>query len=199
MSSLEHITSKIIKDAEENKASILVKANEESDKIVSKKVEEANRVSEELLEKAKMEAGNRKDRILSNAELKVRNNKLGAKRKEISNVFDKTIEELCNLSDEDYKNFIKNTILSLPVDGDEHLIVNSRGKELVSLDLLHEINEGLKAQGKSGKITFSQTLGSFKGGFVLEKNKIEINSTFEALVDSLRDEMEFEVARVLFN
>ena len=33
----------------------------------------------------------------------------------------------------------------------------------------------------------------------LENNGIEINSTYEALVSSLRDELEFEVAKVLFS
>ena len=35
--------------------------------------------------------------------------------------------------------------------------------------------------------------------FILENEGIEINSTFEALVSSLRDELEFEVAQVLFS
>ena len=45
----------------------------------------------------------------------------------------------------------------------------------------------------------SKNPGKFKGGFILENNGIEINSTYEALVSSLRDELEFEVAKVLFN
>ena len=44
-----------------------------------------------------------------------------------------------------------------------------------------------------------KTAGIFKGGFILEKDGIEINNTFEALVSSLRDDLEFEVARVLFS
>ena len=37
------------------------------------------------------------------------------------------------------------------------------------------------------------------GGFILEKDGIEINNTFEALVSSLKEELEFEVAKELFN
>lgn len=36
------------------------------------------------------------------------------------------------------------------------------------------------------------------GGFILEKNGIEINNTFEALVGSIKDDLSLEVAKMLF-
>ncbi|MCF0126958.1 MAG: glycogen/starch synthase, partial [Pseudobutyrivibrio sp.] len=59
---------------------------------------------------------------------------------------------------------------------------------------LTELNSKIK-----GELVLSKTIGDFKGGFVLESNGIEINNTYEALVSSLRDDLEFEVAKVLFN
>ena len=58
---------------------------------------------------------------------------------------------------------------------------------------------GYKRDNTKANISLSNETGNFKGGFVLEKDGIEINNTFEALVNSLRDDLSLEVARVLFS
>ena len=66
-------------------------------------------------------------------------------------------------------------------------------------DFIKSINKELSSKGKAGNLKLSSTVGSFKGGFILEKNGIEINNTFEALVESMKEEMQLEVAKALFN
>ena len=80
------------------------------------------------------------------------------------------------------------------LSGKQNLILNKQGLEFVNASFIEELNSKVNAE-----ITLSETVGNFKGGFILENNGIEINSTYEALVSSLRDELEFEVAKVLFN
>lgn len=197
--SVNNITSKILKDAEGRKESILATAEEEKNKILSKKVASAKEIEKEILEKAETEAKSKKERVISGAKLKVRNEKLAAKQEVIDEVFSKSIEKLCGLKNDQYIKFVKDSILALDIEGNETLILNENGQKLISKEILSEINSELKAKNLKGEITISDKTGSFKGGFILEKNGIEVNSTFEALVDSLRDELEFEVAQVLFN
>ena len=199
MSNVNNLTSKILKDAEERKDNILKAANEEKAKIIAKK--EAIAKSEEgvMVEKAKMEAKTRHERIVSSAELKARNEKLAAKQSIIDSVFEQSIEELCKMSDDDMKKFIKDMILSSDIAGDEKIILNEKGKSVLDGTLLVQINSELKSKGKKGELTVSNEVRNFKGGFILEKDGIEINNTFEDLVNSSRDELEFEVANVLFN
>lgn len=199
MSNINNMTSKILKDAEERKESILAAAEEEKAKILEKKNKEAKSLEATMLEKAESEAKTRKERIISGAELAARNEKLKAKQQVIKEVFDGSVNELCKLNKEQYKSFIKDNILSLDIDGDEKLILNDEGKKLVDEALLAEINKQLISKGKKGEISMSSEVGTFKGGFILEKNGIEINNSFEALVSSLKEELEFEVARELFN
>lgn len=196
MSNIKNLTSKIIKDSEEKKANILKDANEQKSKILSKKNDEAQRDKEAVIEKAKLEAASRKERIISSAELKARNSKLEAKQHIIDEVFSRSIEELSKLPSEDFKSFVKETIKNTAIDGDEKIILNDEGKKVITSDVLNELNAELS---QKGNLTISDETADFKGGFVLEKNGIEINNTFEALVNSLRDELEFEVAKVLFN
>ena len=198
MSDVKNLTSKILKDAEERKESILNAANEERAKIIAKK-ESADKVEEaSMIEKAKIEAKTRQERIVSGAELKARNEKLKAKQEVIDSVFEKSIDELCKMSDEDLKSFIKNMIVNSDIAGDENIILNEKGKSVLDNSLLGEINSELKGKGKKGELKISDELRTFRGGFILEKDGIEINNTFEDLVNSSRDDLEFEVAQVLF-
>ena len=196
MSNLSNLTSKILKDAEDKKAAILSDAENEKNKILSKKQEEASSIEKSILEKAEREAISRKERIISGAELHARNEKLEAKQKVINAVFEASIEALCNASDEDLKGFVKTVILNSDISGTQNLILNEGGKKVIDAAFVEEINKEL---GSKANISLSNETGNFKGGFVLEKDGIEINNTFEALVNSLRDDLSLEVARVLFS
>ena len=199
MSNIGNLTSKILKDAEVKRDNILAVAEEEKAKILNKKKDEAKTLEATMLEKAKSEAQTRKERVISSAELKARNEKLQAKQTVIQEVFEKAVEELCKLGKDDYLAFIKNGVTSLAITGDENLILNAEGQKLVNDDFIKSINNELSSKGKAGNLKLSSTVGSFKGGFILEKNGIEINNTFEALVESMKEEMQLEVAKALFN
>lgn len=199
MSNLSNITSKILKDAEEKSESIISKANAEKDSMISKKVTIANELANEIVKKAEIEAKSVKERIISAAKLEVRNNKLSAKQEKISEVFEKSIDSLCSMSKEEFINFVENSILSIGVEGDETLILNESGIKVIDESFIKELNSKLNARGIDGKIKLASKTREFRGGFILEKNGIEINNTYEALVEALRDEVEYEVAGVLFN
>lgn len=196
MSNINNLTSKIIKDAEDKKETILQEAEKEKNKILGKKQEEANIAEKTILEKAEREAVSRKERIISSAQLQARNEKLQAKQEIISEVFTTSIEALCNLPENNFKGFIKTSILNINIAGNQKLILNDAGRKIVDEALLSEINKEL---GSKANITLSEETRNFKGGFILEKEGIEINNTFEALVNSLRDDLSQEVAKVLFN
>jgi len=196
MANVNNLTSKILKDAEERKESILASGEEEKEKILSKKLAKAKELQEEIIKKAKVEAKSKKERILSSASLKVRNDKLSAKQEVIKEVFEKSIEKLSSISGNELLDFVRESILSLEEIGEQTMILNKNGMDVVDLTFMYELNQAL---GEKGNIKLSQEVGNFKGGFILEKDGIQINNTFEALVSSLKDELEFEVARALFN
>lgn len=196
MSNINNLTSKIMKDAEDKKAVILADAENEKNKIITKKQELAKSAGKTILEKAEREAVSRKERIISGAQLQARNEGLEAKQKVISEVFELSIEALCNLDADDFKKFVKETILNSNVCGNQNLILNDAGKKVINSVLIAEINKEL---GDKASITLSGETGNFKGGFILEKDGIEINNTFEALVSSLKDDLSLEVAKVLFD
>jgi V/A-type H+-transporting ATPase subunit E len=195
MASINNLTSKIIEDAEEKKEVILSEAEKESKKILIKKIEEAKAAEKIIIEKAEREAASRKERIISNAHLQGRNEKLKAKQEIISEVFEEAIKSLCRLPEEEFINFVKNFILNSGITGEQKIILNNEGRKIISNAVLSEINKEIKHKAN---IILSDEIRNFKGGFILKKDGIEINNTFEALVDSLKDDLSQEVVRKLF-
>lgn len=198
MSNLNNITSKIIKDAEEKRDEILNAAQVESDSIIAKETKKAKNLEVELIEKAKIEAKARENRVISNARLKVRNNELKAKQDMISKVFEKAVERLNSLSTLEYKEYILRALDSLDLEGTEILIINKKDEDVINNKFLLDLNNKLIGLGKKGKISIL-TNGNFDRGFILDRDGIQINNTFESLVKSLRSELELEVTKVLFN
>ena len=198
MSNLNNITSKIIKDAEEKRDEILNAAQVESDSIIAKETKKAKNLEVELIEKAKIEAKARENRVISNARLKVRNNELKAKQDMISKVFEKAVERLNSLSTLEYKEYILRALDSLDLEGTEILIINKKDEDVINNKFLLDLNNKLISLGKKGKISIL-TNGNFDRGFILDRNGIQINNTFESLVKSLSSELELEVTKVLFN
>lgn len=196
MSNISNLTSKILEDAEDKKTSILNDANEQRDKIIAKKEEEASAEEKLILERAERDATARKERIISGAELNSRNEKLAAKQKVINSVFESSVEALCNLSNEELKDFVTDSILNSGIEGNQNLILNEEGAKVITTEVLNEINNKLNSKAI---ITLSSEKRNFKGGFILEKDGIEINNTYEALVSSIKDDLSLKVAQVLFN
>lgn len=197
MSNLNNLTSKILKDSEERKIQILAEAKNDGDKIISKSIKKAELLKNEILEKAQIESESKYSRLISSAKLKVRNDQLRAKQDVISSIFLKAIDELNNLSSEQYANYVKKTLSELNLDGTETIIINEKDKDVFNIKFLTDLNKNLMANGKKGEISL-RTDGNFKSGFILDRNGIQVNNTFESLVNSLKSELEFEVTKALF-
>jgi len=199
MSNIKNLTEKILEEAKHKEKEIAAYAESEKEKILSSKIKEAEDERKLILLKAEEEAKTKKERIISSTTLKVRNEKLEIKQKLISEVFDKALEELCSMNSSKLKNFIKHTILDLDIEGDETIILNEDGKSKVDDKFIEDLNFIFLARNKKGELKVREENGNFKGGFIVEKNGVEINSTFESLMDSMKDELEYEVSKALFN
>lgn len=199
MSNLENLSAKIIEDANNKAEAILKESKENEILIVGNKTKEAELIKKQMLEKAEIEANTVKQRIISNAQLTVRNEKLVAMQKMIDKVFAAAEEKLLVINESEYLELVKRYLLSMPIVGNEEIILPGKYKSVVSDEYLSEINTALSSSGKIGQIKLSSENRNINSGFIVLKNGIEINNTFESLVNSLRDELESEIVKELFN
>lgn len=199
MSNLENLTSKIIKDAEFKADNILKEAQSKEAEIIDKKVEVASKVTSAILESANLEAKAIVDRAISKAELEVRNKKLLAKREVMDKVFQEAEHRLSKINLEVFQQYVKTSILSMDIDGDEKIIMSINDKAKLPQNFLEELNNMLIANGKRGNIEFSDETRDLNGGYILTKGGIEINNSFKSMISSFRDELEYGVNKILFD
>ncbi|WP_461205506.1 V-type ATP synthase subunit E [Clostridium sp. DL1XJH146] len=197
MSNISNLVKKIIEEGNSSAEAILSEGRKEEEKILNKNIKEAEETGKLIIEKTTLESVTRGERVISNAELKVRNSKLEAKQKVLDKVFEEALEKLTKISGEEHLKFIEESILALDIEEDEELIIG-RDNTDVTAEFVNKINAELVKKGKKAGIKLSSEKRDFKGGFVMQKDGIEINNTFEALIMSLRDELEADVANVLF-
>jgi V/A-type H+-transporting ATPase subunit E len=198
MSNLESLSAKIIEDANIKAESMLKEAADNKKLMIENKIKEAEGLKTQMLEKANIEAKTEKQRIISNAQLTVRDEKLVSKQKMIDKVFTMALEKLSKINESEYLELVKRYLLSMPISGNEDIIIPGKYTDLVNGEYLSQINTELKAKGKMGEIKLSSDARNITSGFIVLKNGIEINNTFESLVNSLRAELEPEIVEQLF-
>lgn len=79
-------------------------------------------------------------------------------------------------------------------DCEGSIVLNAKDRENIGERLVKTVNEKLGAE----KVALSEDTVETSGGFVLKRGKVEINNTFETLLDAMRDELTGEIANVLF-
>jgi V/A-type H+-transporting ATPase subunit E len=198
MANLEKLTNKIVEEAKIEADRIYKEAEEEKIKLISSMEKKGNKEKELILEKAKREAELRRERVISNAKLKIRNDKLESKQRVLDKVFERAVKELNLLDSKSKIEFVKRIISNINIAGDEEIILSNDIKEVFEKEHLQEINENLKANGKKGELKVCKEDRKLDGGFIISKKGIELNWSFQSIVESLREELEGEILSILF-
>lgn len=198
MDGIDRIKERIIEEAEIKKQEILNKAQKEAEEILSDSRQKAVEIKQQVLEKAKKAAEEEKRKIISMAELEERKRFLEAKQQIIDEVFDEAKKRLENMNPQAYRKLLKKMILKSSINGDEQLIIADKDKAVINADFLQEVNSELVKLGKKGSLKLSSETQTMMGGFILQSKDLEINSTFDSLIKVQREELESQIAKILF-
>ncbi|MDP4008337.1 MAG: hypothetical protein Q8P68_04050 [Candidatus Peregrinibacteria bacterium] len=110
---------------------------------------------------------------------------LSAKREVLSEVFTNAIQTLS--SDEGYEDLLASLLSK--TDLDDANVVAAKGKKTETLNAIKKAKKDYKITGE----------GDFTGGCIVIGKSVEIDLTFETLVNDLRGEAETDIAYKLFN
>ncbi|MBP7222594.1 MAG: V-type ATP synthase subunit E [Sedimentibacter sp.] len=191
--SIENITSKILSDAQNNADSSLKSAESTKQELLNKAKAEAEALIKTEAEKAANDAVELKNRRVSAAELQGRKMLLSAKQEAIKKSFGAAIEKLKAMPEDEYLSFLGQEIIKIP-NCEGTIVLNAKDRENIGERLVKAVNEKLGAE----KIVLSKNTVKASGGFVLKKGSVEINNTFETLLDSMKDELTGSIANALF-
>ena len=194
---LEAIIGEIKKNTEKRVAGIKKEADGEIEKIHKGTAAQAEKIKSEILMSAETEIAREKAAVLIRAKLEIKKDALSQKQGLIEDAFKKAAEKLANLNSGDYQDILKRILLKSLEDGDEDVLFSSQDEKRLDHGFFDEINKKLVAAGKKGEVKFSFSAGPISGGFIVKKERKEINSTFNVLLNSLRDNLELDVAKTL--
>ena len=146
-------------------------------------------IKEEILQAASFEAQKRRDRILTTNNLEARRIVLEEKERLIEEAYNKALAKLERLGKKSYQDIIKKMLLKVAKSGSGEIIISKEDRKRITLSFIKNINKELKISKEDRGIS---------GGFILKREKIEVNNSFESLFRSKREELESRLVKILF-
>jgi V/A-type H+-transporting ATPase subunit E len=197
--SVETITEKIISDAQAEVLRIEAQVAEKAKKVEAEQREQTKAIEKEAEYEAQRRAQDRHKKDIATAELELRKALLAQKQRLIQQVFNKALERLADLKGEKYERFILELLMKVVEVGDEEVIFSDADGRNTGQKLLQEANSRLAKAGKKGALRLVKEDRDLHGGFILRRGKMEVNCSLNSLFESVREELEPQVAEVLFS
>ncbi|MGI6575010.1 MAG: V-type ATP synthase subunit E [bacterium] len=199
MAGAEKIVERILADAKEQAEAIKKEAEEKAALIIKRAEAEVEKMQRQSEAKAKAEAEERRRRILTIAELDGRKAVLAAKEEMLEEAFATALKQLQALDIPSYQAIIRPLLLASSETGSEEVIISPADVERITPEFIAGVNAELRAQGKGQGLTLSEEKRPLPGGgFILRAGGVEINNSFAALLKLQREELEPQVAAILF-
>lgn len=195
---LEDIVNKINTDALNEAAKVKDEAEASASKIGQEASDRATTIREEILRDARAKAREDRERSLIMANLESSKQVLAAKQALMDEAFERAKARLVGLGDREYLKLIEKVLLEAVESGDEVIIVSTKDRSRISPSFLEGINRSLISKGKKARLRLSKETRDIKGGVILSSGRSETDCSFETLIRELRDDLEIEVARILF-
>ncbi len=198
MTGAEKIKQKIIDDAKSIAQQNIDNARKEASSIMKQAVEDAKLKQEELLAKADQGATDTIKKMIAVAQLEARKSKLAAKQRMVELAFNKAIEKMVSLPDNQYQQLLEELVSESTKDGNEEILLSATDKAKMNVDFVNNINSLLVKKGIKGAMKLSESTADILGGFILSKGNVEMNHSFETITKMKRDELETDVVKILF-
>lgn len=217
MTGIDKICEKIANAAQSECDIITQRAKSESDEILSGYRELADAEASKILESGRKSAAEREERLAGVARLEARKLSLKTKQQMIDAAFEKALENLTLLPEDEYIQILAKLAAENSISGDEEIILSPDDRATYGKQVVAEANRILKSQKEkdepisiknigrqlisqlSGGLTLSDETRSISGGVILLKDRMEINATFDTLIRLSREKLSVEIADILFN
>jgi V/A-type H+-transporting ATPase subunit E len=196
---VEKIRLKIMADAQAEVRAIEDEFAERLREIQADRDEQIEAIEKQAQEEARRRAEDRQKKDIATAELDMRKALLDEKQKLIQKVFDQALRRLVQMKGEEHQRFIVDLLLKTVEVGDEEVIVSSAEEHKLVAELLPKVNDKLLKDKKKGELRLVQEDRELLGGFILRRGKREVNCSLSALFNTIREEVEPEVAKALFS
>ncbi len=187
---MEKVSKKILEDAKKKSADILEQARNKEREIKKKSDEETKDLKNQIEKEVKELRNKEISRLKGIAELEIRKDILATKRKIIDSIFEKALDALVNRKD--YPGMIKWLLKEISESNEGEVIIGEK-EARINKEFIDKFNTEFKT-----RFTLLEERRPVKGGFILRMGKIEIDNSFETLIEEQREQLEIELGKMLF-
>lgn len=186
MDGLQLIQDRILEQAQEKAAEIAAKAQEQSQSIISQAQIEHDRYLADAAEKTKAQTEAMLNRASSLASMEKRKNNLQRRQRLIDRVIDQALLKVCGSSAADK---LELYISLIEITGAKNGIITlSQSDQAIGNELIKRLK---------GDFSLGDKPGSFSGGLILRRDRIEDNLTFDLIVRNQRPQLSAAAAEAL--
>lgn len=189
--SIEKITEKILSEAQEYADNAVADARKQEEEIIAKALEEADKILLNVQNNIKTESDKVFSRRNSLAQLETRKMILQAKQDAVNKCFERAIDEVYNMDEEKYIDFLVHILFDIGVKNGE-VLFNKKDAETIGEKVIVLANE------KGNNFILSKNTIDAKGGFKVVSGKVEITATIESIIDDIKEEITPDVVKALF-
>ncbi|MCD7774983.1 MAG: hypothetical protein LUH40_05335 [Clostridiales bacterium] len=196
MSGIDKIIAHLSSDCEQECAEIAKKAEDKAAEIIADAQQKAEIKSNEIVTQAQKKADEIIRLAQSSAQMQKRQNELASKVRVLNSVLKDALVSIENMSDNEYWSALESLAVRNAQKGSGQLLVSQKEMKSVPENFISTINSRISDKG-SLELASSDKID--KKGMVLVYGDIEINLTFEAIIDASRDELKETAQKVLFD
>ena len=227
MDGIEKITARILENARREADEISAQARQKADEITDRYARQAEQEAQAILTRGEKAPAERLERLESAADMERRKMLLAAKQQVLTEAFEKALDDLCALPEQEYIDLLAALAVRAARSGREQMIFSVSDRARVGKQVVMAANELLVKDAAptlpdgfgdtkvgafldkvvrntaamvtgTGMLTLSEQTRNIRGGFIMSDGDVEVNCAFETLVRMQRETLEKEVADILF-
>lgn len=197
MTGIEKIISKIEQDSIKKCESITLQAQKLAKEMNAQAEAEAAKLVNEAEEESKLKANDMIRMAQSAAQQKANQIILGARVEAIKEALATGTKALKNMSADDYFNSLAALVIKHASKGHGEMRFSENDLKRLPESFESDLNKAL--EGKGSTVSISMQPAAISDGFILVYGDVEMNCTFDALLESSSDELKEKIAQLFFN
>ncbi len=189
---------KILSEAKSTAETEKKNADDKAREVLTKAEQKAKDAGDRAAANAETEAEERWKRIKSVYDLEHKKDVLAMKRGVLDTAFAKAVDDIAALPDDKFCGLMTRLLLECAESGTGEISVAKADTKRINDAFLAKANAALKEKTGKGEVTLAKDTCDKKGGFVYRKGGMEMDCSVEAVVALAREQMETDVAAILF-
>jgi V/A-type H+-transporting ATPase subunit E len=207
---VDKIISHIQASVDREVSQVLQEAREEAESIKKDAAQKAQAEAQKVLSQGKRVAALEGQKIIAETKLEFRRKKMDAQEEAIAASFEDATAFLAELAEKEkrdsfvYKDIIFSLIAAgceIVAGGKVELILNKRDRQRLDKKMMGELDSFVKEKtGRDISLTLAQETIPCIGGVMVRdlEKQIEVDNTFEAKLNRLKEGIRVDVAKLLF-